>query len=191
MTGAPYQPKVRALGSRSAYAGPFCLSGVHEYCSPASPEGTMLATVTRSCFLRFHIRHDGPQPRPSKTLVSHQITPADSSHAGVGGAPSSGVVSFADGYPSSSLSGRLFFYLTPIDETGKHIQVRSQGQPGQKMAWQVLALSCHWRWGCYGGQPLGKDTDEEYFGCPITAMLAPRGASENREHTASLFSPLP
>jgi hypothetical protein len=46
-----------------------------------------------------------------------------SGNTGVGG----GVVSFAAGPPgSAATAGRLFFYLTHMDETGQQIQVRTQ-----------------------------------------------------------------
>jgi hypothetical protein len=40
-----------------------------------------------------------------------------------GNGPAAGVVSFADGPLDSAAAGRLFFYLTPMDETGHHVQV--------------------------------------------------------------------
>lgn len=37
--------------------------------------------------------------------------------------PSTGVVSYADAPPGTAAAGRLFFYLTSMDETGHHVQV--------------------------------------------------------------------
>lgn len=37
--------------------------------------------------------------------------------------PAAGVVSFSDGPLDSAYAGRLFFYLTGMDETGQSIQV--------------------------------------------------------------------
>lgn len=48
--------------------------------------------------------------------------------AGANGSPSAGVVSFADGPLTGPAAGRLFFYLTPMDETGHGVQVCAERQ---------------------------------------------------------------
>lgn len=81
---------------------------------------------------RVSAEPEPPIPRPDHTehaklarwLAHYNTWGTLATKASSDAAASAGVVSYADGGPlDSPAAGRMFFYLTPMDETGGHIQV--------------------------------------------------------------------
>lgn len=92
----------------------------------------LLLLCTCACLCGRVSAEPPPIPRPDHTehaklarWLAHCNTWGTlATQANPDAAASAGVVSYADGGPlDSPAAGRMFFYLTPMDETGGHIQV--------------------------------------------------------------------
>lgn len=99
------------------------------------PSTLLLLLCTCACLCGAHVSADNPDPpipRPDHTehaklarwLAHYNTWGTLATQASSESAASAGVVSYADGGPlDSPAAGRMFFYLTPMDETGGQIQV--------------------------------------------------------------------
>jgi hypothetical protein len=109
----------------------------------------LLCTCAWLCTSRVAAADPAPPiPRPDHTeharlarWIAHYNTWGTLATQASSDAPATaGVVSYADGGPvDSPAAGRMFFYLTPMDETGGHIQVRGSCTLHRSF---VLAGSC-------------------------------------------------